>query len=71
MLLVQIKKVLPSNTYVVLGKTRTFGNGLGEYFDIFFAGPAKNLPDRYDNYRIASIYLDRNVTQVIELEVSE
>ena len=68
MLLIQLKKVLPSNTYTVLGQTRTYGNNLEECFEVFFSGPAKNIPERYESARIISIYPDRNQTQIVEID---
>lgn len=68
MLLIQIKKVLPINTYTVIGIERTFGPCDDFCFETFFAGPAKNIPDKYDNKRIKNIYPDKNGSQVIELE---
>lgn len=68
MLLIQLQKVLLNNQYTLIGRNRTFSDGSGECFEVFYAGPAGRIPERYLQQRIATTYPDKNSSQVIELE---
>lgn len=72
MLLVQLRKILPNNLHIVIGVEHELRNYVSEeyetYFDTYFAGPAANIQERYDNKRIRAIYVDKCGNQVIELE---
>ena len=68
MLLIQLQKILPLNQYTVIGVSRTFNDDAANCFEIFFAGPASKIPERYFNRRIRYTYPDKNSSQMIELE---
>ncbi len=68
MLLIQLQKVLLSNQYTLIGKNRSFADGSGECFDLYFGGPAERIPDRYLQCRIDKVYPDKNGSQIVELE---
>ena len=69
MLLIQVKKLLPSNTYTLVGINRTFGDAADTCFEIFYAGPASRIPERYDNRRVSCIYPNKCSDQVIDWKV--
>ena len=67
MLVVQMKKVLLSNQYTVLGLSRSYNENGDVCLEICFAGPAERIPDKYQNYRVSQVYPDKNGFIIIEM----
>ena len=67
MLVVQMKKVLLSNQYTVLGFSRSFNENGDVCLEICFAGPAERIPDKYQNYKVSQVYPDKNGSIIIEM----
>ena len=67
MLVVQMKKVLLSNQYTVLGFSRSFNDNGDECLEVCFAGPAGLIPDKYMMNRASCVYADKNGYIIIEM----